>query len=97
MTLNTTIDRFAEAAADATMRAGVDWVCSNRSELVPQMVADDGFAGQLRSALRCSLGAAMADAREALDIGMTNVAETTFFASMKLAGIQGAKLWAETR
>lgn len=54
-------------------------------------VSDDAFADCLRVMIKVHYPKAMADAKEAMDCGMTQVAEQTFIATMAQAGIEAAK------
>ena len=94
---NSQIDQFAQHAADIVMRSGIEFIAANHADLVPQMTADDSMVVALREAVRGSLDSALADAREAMECGMTKVAEATFSASLRLAGIEAAKSWADAR
>ena len=53
--------------------------------------APDDLQVRVTEACLAELPQALADAREALDVGMAAVAEETFAASMALAGIAAAK------
>lgn len=54
-------------------------------------VDPDAAGACLKSWIMHKLPGAMKDAKDALDCGMKQIAETTFRASMALAGIEAAK------
>lgn len=94
---NESIDRFATAVADTIMRAGVNWICDNRPELVDAMTADDDLVVALRAAVSPALDTALTDMGEAEAANMFQVGTATFTLTMKLAGIEAAKAWAAAR
>jgi hypothetical protein len=86
----TAIDRATErlgtAAADAAMRAAVEYLRTRGLE-----VNTDRLVDALRAHVKARLPEALRDAREALACRMTGAATATFLASMQLAGIDAAK------
>ena len=51
----------------------------------------DALCECIKSHVKISLPVALADAQQALDVGMKDAAAATFIASMRLAGIEAAK------
>lgn len=86
------IERLGTKAADLAAFACFDWLLANgwtRTEM-RERVAE--ISGAVRSTAPKAALAALDDAREALDCRMPEAAEATFRASMRLAGIEAAKL-----
>ena len=54
-------------------------------------VSDVALANCLRSMVKVYYPKALADAKEAIDCGMVQIAEQTFLATMAQAGIEAAK------
>lgn len=86
-----TLDRLGEIAADAAMRGAAEWV--RRHPDAP--LNTEALTLALRAHARDALDDALAHAREALNAGMGAVAELSFLASMRLAGIAAARETAE--
>jgi len=55
------------------------------------------LCGCIRQHAKARISEALRDAREALDVHMPEAAELTFFASMSLAGVEGAKCYLEEK
>lgn len=73
-------------AVQAAMRAAEQYLHVHKLE------ADDrALADALKVHVKARITEALADARDAFDCGMADVAEQTFLASMVLAGIDAAK------
>ena len=87
MTKGTLIDRLGSEAAEMAMRAaGAAFATRNYR---PQ---DWDLAVEiLRGALKAKLPEALADARDALDAGLNEVAAATFRLSIRGAGVRGAQ------
>jgi hypothetical protein len=79
-------DSLTRAAAGIAMRAAATYLDKHGLK-----VADALIVEQLRATIPARFREAIADAREAIDLGMTAVGEETFAASMVLAGIDAAK------
>ena len=71
---------------DAAMRGAVEYLRAN--DLKANV---DALVPCLRSWVKAKFPEALHDAKEAFDAGMSQVALTTFCASMALAGIEAAK------
>lgn len=81
-----TIDSLGRLAADAAMRAAVEYIH------VHNLQADTAALLEcIRSWCRIKLPEALKDAKEALECGMGQIAEATFLATMRQAGIEAAK------
>jgi hypothetical protein len=80
------LDRLAHTAAQIAMQAAADYIRAHN--LTPDL---DRLVEALRRAVKLRLFEAMDDARAALDAHMDALAEATFAASMRLAGIEAAK------
>ncbi len=85
------INQFASQAADTAMRAAADYVRRNGLTVTDY----DQATAALRQVVKARLGQALDDARDALDAHMgAAIAQATFDASMRLAGIEAAKQFA---
>lgn len=78
--------QLASAAATIAMTAAADALRRLKLQADPEMLA-----GALRLSVAGHLAQAIADAREALQLGMQDTATATFAASMRLAGIEAAR------
>jgi hypothetical protein len=85
-----TTDQLGTIAAETAMRAAAEYVRTNGLKVLDY----DAATACLRSYCKVYLPSALADAKSALDCGMGQVAETTFKATMALAGIEAAKEFA---
>lgn len=84
------IETLGVKAADIMMRGAVEFIRSRG--LNPADVDLDAIVRELRSRSRAAVDEALADAKVALENpAMDKVAEMTFAATMKLAGIEAAK------
>lgn len=80
------IDNLGAVAANAAMRASLEYLKAHN------LKAEAGpLAECLRSHVKFRFPLALKDALEALECGMAKVAQSTFLASMALAGIEAAK------
>jgi hypothetical protein len=80
------IDALAIRGANAMMEAAADY-CR-----VHHLLADvDVLLASIRRVSAVRSGEALADAKEAFDCNMAQIAVATFLASMRLAGIEAAK------
>lgn len=92
--LRTSIDQLGQQAAEIAMRAFVEKVRQDgqlealRSDL-------DRAVAIIRELAREAAGKGLADAREAIDANMGEVAVLTFKAELALAGLTAAKVWRE--
>lgn len=87
--MNATTEKngLVDAAVTIGTRAAAEWFRSH-----PEARRDDAaFAECLRANLKIRLPEALRDAKEAMDAGMSKIAETTFAATIALAGIDAAK------
>jgi hypothetical protein len=81
-----TLDTLVTKGCEVAMRAAAKYIRTHG------LKADmDVLIVSLRANAKIRLPKAMADAKEALDCGMAQVAEATFLAEMALAGIDAAK------
>jgi hypothetical protein len=79
-------------ACEISMRAAINYL------QVHDLTADDKALSEcLRDWCKIKLPQAMADAKEAIECGMTKAAEATFAATMRLAGIEAAKEASRTK
>jgi len=80
------MDELIKVAADEAMKAAAEYIRKNnlRYEI-------DAMVACIRSHMQANLKSALHDAKEAFDANMPKVAEATFIASMRLAGIEAAK------
>jgi len=90
------ITTVANHAADTAMRAAVDFVLQQAPSKALLMTADDSLVDLIRTKLHEQLDAALADAKAAYEAGMHQVADLTFQASMRQAGIDAGKTWLAT-
>src|SRR5262245_39115733 len=81
------IEGLGRAAAETAMRAAAEYVRVHGRTVRDWAAAEE----TLRRHVRAALPAALADAREALDLGMAAIAQQTFLASMACAGIAAAE------
>lgn len=80
---------LVDRAATIAIRAARAWAESHPEAVVDLRGAL--FAECLRANLKIRLPEALRDAREAIDAGMGAIADTTFAASVALAGVDAAK------
>jgi hypothetical protein len=80
------VDQFAEIAAKTAMRASAAYLRANGMEAEPETLCT-----ALRSWIRIKFPEALLDAKQALAIGMGQVADATFRATMAECGILAAK------
>ncbi len=85
-----TIERLGTVAAEVAMKAAVAYVHSEQVVVTEAIITD--LLEALRVTVKEAVGPALDDAREAFEAGMPQVAEATFVASMRIAGIKAAKL-----
>jgi hypothetical protein len=83
-----TINSLGQMAGDIAARAAIKYL-EIHGKLTPDVA--DRLAEPLSRHARQALPEALADAKEALNCGMVDVAKETFAASMVLAGINAAK------
>lgn len=84
------IDLFGTRAATIAMRGAADFMAANG--LKPDRDINlEALTLALRLKLHEVTHGALADARDAFEAGMPEVAEATFAASMRLAGIDAVK------
>jgi hypothetical protein len=81
------IDSLGSIAAEVAMRAAAEYVRAHNLKVLDYAAA----AECLRSYCKVYLPIALKDAKDALDCGMSQVAEMTFKATMAQAGIEAAK------
>jgi hypothetical protein len=80
------MDDLGKAAATIAMRAAAEYLSAHG------LKADtDDLTACLRSWIKAKLPEALADAKAALDCGMTEIATQTFGVTIALAGIEAAK------
>jgi hypothetical protein len=84
---HTDSDQLALTAAKIMMRACADYVRANDIQN-PDL---DALTAALKARGGKALEQALADAKEAADLGMTQVAQDTFTATLVLAGIEAAQ------
>lgn len=83
------IDMLGDAAANNVLQGAADYIRThnlNPSDAELRALMDD-----LRSRCHAALDGALADAKAALEAGMTSAAMETFRATMRCAGIDGAR------
>ena len=79
-------DSLVKFAVDAAIRGAVEYLKAHNLAADP-----DALLSCVRSWCKIKLPEALRDAKDALDAGMSEVAEQTFAATMALAGIEAAK------
>ncbi len=87
---------LGEFAINTVVRAGTDWFIVNGHKNLVSNLTDDQLNSLLavyKDFYKKNLETALADAKDALVCGMTDVAEQTFRATMIIAGTQAAKHW----
>jgi len=84
------IGYLADIAAEAAMKGAAEWLAVNK--IVPTAPTLMALTANLKATIAAALPQALADAREATECGMAQIAGATFVASMRLAGINAAKL-----
>ena len=77
---------LAAAALGIAWKSAQAWLTKNNKHAEP-----DALAACVKSWVKISVSEALADARAAIDCGMSEAAVQTFAASMALAGIEAAK------
>ena len=80
-------EELGSVAANITMNASADYIHRNNLTVTDYKVAAD----VIRDFCKEALFPALDDAKEALETGMGQIAEATFQASMRMAGIEAAK------
>ena len=85
-TMTTPTGALAEAAMKIATRGAVAYLDKNHLQADASALAEC-----LRSWVKIQMPQALKDAKEALAVGMGQVAEQTFAASMVLAGVEAAK------
>jgi hypothetical protein len=80
------METLVQRGCDAAMKAAA--LYCRRGGRQPDA---DVLIAELRAACRDAAGLALADAREALECGMVQVAEQTYLATFRLAGIKAAE------
>jgi hypothetical protein len=85
------LDRFASISANHAMTAAAEYIRRNGLTVGDYEVA----CTVLRQEVKAVLNEALEDAKVAVDAGMVSMAETTFLASMRIAGIAAAKQFAK--
>lgn len=80
------IEEVGRIGAETAMRAAAEYLRAHSLQADTRALCEC-----IRSWIKIKLPEALRDAKEALDAGMGQVAETTFRASMALAGIEAAK------
>lgn len=85
------LDRFASQAADTGLSAALDYAIAQGLSREEILAKADDFCREVRAEMKKAIGPALADARQAVEAGMSGMASATFLASMRLAGIEGAK------
>lgn len=90
---NSAVDQIGSQAADIAMRAAADYL--RQACRLDEFRSDDAKLDRLIAVLRIkcreALDGGFRDAREAIEAGMDQVANMTFVASFRLAGIAAAK------
>ena len=81
------LDTLAKTAANIAMNAAAKYIRHHNLKVVDYNVACDCLKGWIK----LSLPQALEDAKAALDANMSQIAQTTFRASMAQAGIEAAK------
>jgi len=84
------IDNLGTLAANVAMRAAAEYVRANNLKVLDYDAATECLLSYCKSWITIALR----DAKEAIDCGMMQVAETTFKATMAQAGIEAAKEFA---
>ena len=84
------IDNLGTIAADVTMKAAAEYIRANNLKVLDYDVATE----VLRDYCKTWLNQALSDAKDAIECGMTQIAEATFKATMAQAGIEAAKEFA---
>jgi hypothetical protein len=84
------IDSLGTIAANVAMKAAAEYIRANNLKVLDYEAATEC----LKSYCKTRLPIALQEAKEALDCGMTQVAEMTFKATMAQAGIEAAKEFA---
>ena len=84
------MDNLGTVAADVAAKAAIQYL-RGRDILGKEWFNADAISKALQTRVKLALPEALKDAKEALDLGMGPVGETTFMVSMALAGIKAAK------
>lgn len=84
--MNATIDGLGTVAANVAMKAAVEYVRVHRLQYDAEALCNC-----IKSWCKIMLPQALKDAKEAIDCGMTAIAEMTFKATMAKAGIEAAR------
>lgn len=87
---DTNINRLATIAAETCMKAAAEYIICNNLKVVDY----DAATACLQTWCKSKLDEALADAKQALDANMGQIAEITFKATMAKAGIEAAKEFA---
>lgn len=86
----TTVESLGTVAAEIAMASAAQYVRANNLKVIDYEAATNC----LRTYCKTWIIQALKDAKEAIDCGMTQVAEATFRATMAKAGIEAAKEFA---
>jgi len=81
------IDSLVSVGGNAAMQAAANYLSACEAKAVDT----DALVQAIRREVKSALPAALSDAREAFDAGMSAAAVQTFIASMKLAGIAASR------
>lgn len=84
--MNATTNDLGTVAAQIAMKSAVQYLTVHKLKADPAALAEC-----LKSWCKIQLPAALHDAREAMNCGMSQIAEATFAATMSIAGIEAAK------
>lgn len=74
-------------AADTAMKAAVEYLIRTGNPYRDY----EALAAELRLGVVAAMPGALDDAKEAIEAGMSSMAQATFITSMRLAGIEAAK------
>ena len=83
------IDSLGTIAAEVAMKAAADYMRVNRIASTEANIT--AVVDALRVTCKEAVGPALDDAKAAIDAGMPDVAQATFLASIRLAGIAAVK------
>lgn len=83
------IDMLGDSAANNVIKGAADYIMSHN--LSPSDAQLRALMDDLKARCHAALDVALADAKQALDAGMSSVAIATFATTMRAAGIEGAK------
>ena len=83
------IDMLGDSAANNVIKGAADYIRSHN--LTPSDAQLRSLMDDLKVRCHAALDVALNDAKRALDAGMSGAAIATFNATMRAAGIEGAK------